>query len=59
MAVHQQLMKGVKDELPAKLETKEWSWENMPIMEKGGLFLEVKHEPPFHQSRQIIKALKN
>jgi Fic family protein len=59
MAVHQQLMKGVKDEIAGKIRNKRVVVGKYAHNGKRGDFsLEVKHEPPFHQSRQIIKALE-
>ena len=57
--IHKQLMSGVKDEIAGKIRNRRVVVGKYANNKKrGDLSLEVKHEPPFHQSKQIIKALK-
>jgi len=56
--IHKQLVRGVKDEIAGKIRNKRVVVGKYTNDEKKKNFsLEIKHEPPFHQPRQITKAL--
>ena len=56
--IHQKLMSGVKDEIAGKIRNREVIIGRYSGRENGARSLKIKHEPPYHQKKQIEKALK-
>jgi len=55
--IHEKLMNGVKDDIAGKIRNNKVVIGKYNGKDRDSMSLEVKHEPPFHKSDDIKKAL--